>query len=70
MDFGTSKDVRLREEATLQFKAEFFNITNRANFRIPLMNVFGSSGLDPSAGRIEETVTTSRQIQVALKILF
>jgi hypothetical protein len=70
VDFGVSKDISLHEEATLQFKAEFFNITNRANFRIPLMNVFGSSGLDPSASRIEETVTTSRQIQLALKILF
>ncbi len=60
---------------TVQFKTEFFNIFNRANFTIPGVNLFVDSGggrvePDPTAGTITRTTTTSRQIQFALKILF
>jgi hypothetical protein len=32
-DFWLFKDTRLRERTSLQFRAEFFNILNRANFK-------------------------------------
>ena len=75
-DFGVSKSFTLHEETTLQFRAEFFNLFNRANFSQPGMDVFssidrqGNPVPEPSAGQIQSTTGTSRQIQFALKILF
>ncbi len=70
-DLGMTKDWALTEGATLQFKTEMFNIFNRANFGAPRMQIFGGrSTLDPAAGIITKTTTTSRQIQFALKIVF
>ncbi|MCH7803179.1 MAG: TonB-dependent receptor [Acidobacteria bacterium] len=75
-DFGVAKSFTLHEETSLQFKAEFFNLFNRANFSQPGMDVFtsidrnGDPVPDPSAGQITSTTGTSRQIQFALKILF
>ena len=67
----SSKDFTLREDAKLQFRAELVNVFDRANFSQPNMNLFGGGGIpDPTAGRITSTTTISRQIQVALKILF
>ncbi len=70
-DLGVTKDFALTEQADLQFKAEFFNIFNRANFGLPGMEIFGRNGVpDPTAGIITKSTTTSRQIQFALKIVF
>ena len=75
-DFGVAKSFTLHEETSLQFKAEFFNLFNRANFSQPGMDVFtsidrnGDPVPDPSAGQITSTTGTSRQIQFVLKILF
>jgi hypothetical protein len=52
----------------LQFRAEFFNILNHANFNTPNAVVFTPSGTSPTAGVITSTSTTSRQIQFALKL--
>jgi len=69
-DLGVTKNFKLHEEATLQFKAEFFNLFNRVNFGLPGLQVFNSRGLTSNAGLITDTITTSRQIQLALKLLF
>ena len=70
-DVGVTKSFALTEGADLQFKAEVFNLFNRANFGIPRMQVFGGGGTeDPTAGVITKSTTTSRQIQFALKIVF
>ncbi len=70
-DFGLTKNFALSEGVDLQFKTEVFNAFNRANFGIPIMNVIdGRGNLDPAAGAIFSTTTTSRQIQFALKIVF
>jgi hypothetical protein len=50
---------------------EFFNILNRANFTSPNDNrtIMDQSGnIVPFAGAITLTNTTSRQIQLALKL--
>ena len=66
-----TKSFALTEGADLQFKAEVFNLFNRANFGIPRMQVFGGGGAeDPTSGVITKSTTTSRQIQFALKIVF
>jgi len=67
-DLSAIKDMRLHERVNLQFRAEFFNILNHANFNTPNAVVFTPSGLSPTAGIITSTSTTSRQIQFALKL--
>ena len=70
VDFSAMKDTKIRERMTLQFRAEFFNILNHANFNSPNAVVFTTSGLSPTAGLITSTSTTSRQIQFGLKLLW
>jgi hypothetical protein len=70
-DFSLVKKTLVAEGTELQFRAEFFNILNRANFGSPGTRLFARAGTENgSAGRITGTTTTSRQIQLALKILF
>ena len=73
-DFSLTKNTAVSsvsEAFQVQFKAEFFNLFNRANFGIPRRLLFNSrSQRLASAGLITNTVTTSRQIQFGLKILF
>jgi hypothetical protein len=70
VDSSLFKDTRISERMTLQFRAEFFNIANHANFRIPNTVVFSGSSISSSAGIITATSTTSRQIQFGLKLIF
>ncbi|MGB6947539.1 MAG: TonB-dependent receptor [Bryobacteraceae bacterium] len=67
-DLSAIKDTRIHERLNLQFRAEFFNILNHANFNTPNAVVFTPSGTSPTAGVITSTSTTSRQIQFALKL--
>ncbi len=88
LDFSIVKDTaikKLGEAGKLQFRAEIFNILNRANFETPGIGISGgnTAGLVyagvlnqgqeaplSSAGKILHTAGTSRQIQLALKLLF
>jgi hypothetical protein len=58
----------------LQLRLELFNLLNRANFATPDRVVFAAASATeaalPTAGRITRTVTSSRQVQLAAKILF
>jgi hypothetical protein len=69
-DFSALKNTPIRERLTLQFRAEFFNLLNRANFNTPNAVVFTPTGVSPTAGLITSTSTTSRQIQFGLKLLW
>jgi len=69
-DFSMLKDTSLHERMRLQLRAEFFNILNHTNFSTPNLVVFTPSGLSPTAGVITSTSTTSRQIQLAAKLLW
>jgi hypothetical protein len=69
-DFSAMKDTKIRERLTLQFRAEIFNLLNRANFNLPNAVVFTPSGVSPTAGAITSTSTTARQVQFALKLLW
>jgi len=96
-DFSLLKQTKLTETMNLEFRAEFFNLFNHANFDVPV-NTQGPNGsggngdavfigrleppcqpasdryacgvLAPNVGRIQRTVTTSRQIQFGLKLIF
>ena len=69
-DFSAIKDTSIHEGLTLQFRAEIFNLLNRANFNTPNLIVFTPSGVSGTAGAITSTSTTSRQVQFALKLLW
>jgi len=69
-DFSALKDTRISERLNLQFRAEIFNLLNRANFNLPNAVVFTPSGVSPTAGVITSTSTPSRQVQFGLKLLW
>jgi hypothetical protein len=70
LDVSLFKSTPLAERASLQFRAEFFNVLNHANFGTPNATVFSGTAVSPSAGLITSTATTSRQIQFGMKIVF
>ena len=70
-DFSLNKSFALVEEKRLQFRAEFFNLFNRANFSLPDSTPFLTNGnRDSQGGRITSTRGTARQIQFGLKFTF
>jgi hypothetical protein len=75
-DFSVLKDTAISERLNLQFRAEIFNLLNRANFNTPNLIVFtpptatNLTGLSGTAGAITSTSTTSRQVQFGLKLLW
>ena len=69
-DFSTFKDTRIRESMEVEFRAEIFNLLNRANYNTPNLIAFTPSGVSGTAGAITSTSTTSRQTQFALKLLW
>lgn len=70
-DFSLVKNIPISEKRRVQLRAEFFNFFNRANFGLPLQTLFDSSGRRVgAAGRITDTVTTSRQVQLGLRFEF
>ncbi|MFP5205165.1 MAG: carboxypeptidase regulatory-like domain-containing protein [Acidobacteriota bacterium] len=69
-DFSLLKDTSIHEGTSVQFRAEFFNLLNRANFNTPNLVAFTPAGVSPTAGVVTSTATTSRQIQFALKLLW
>lgn len=58
------KDTRIKEQVTLQFRAEFFNLFNHPNFDLP-DNFF----LSPTFGQVL-SAQAPRRIQFGLKLLF
>jgi hypothetical protein len=75
LDSSVARNVRIRcfsEWCNLQFRFEAFNVVNHTNFLPPTassLQLFTQS-LTPitSAGKLTATSTTSRQLQLALKI--
>ena len=69
-DFSALKDTTLHERISLQFRAEIFNLLNRANFNTPSLITFTPTGVSGTAGAITSTSTTSRQIQFGVKLIW
>jgi hypothetical protein len=76
LDYSIKRSFPLRfwsETARLQFRTEMFNLLNRANFQPPLPNnlLLNTKGaLLATAGVINSTASTSRQIQLALRLVW
>ena len=69
--FKNNQIKRISETFNIQFRAEFFNVLNHANFLSPVANnaLFSANGAAvTTAGLITATSTSSRQLQFALKI--
>ena len=81
MDFSAFKTFRVTEKTKLEFRAEFFNLTNHPNFSPP---GFGGNGVVPAPGALNYLSPTTfgdinstrdglndqREIQFALKFYF
>lgn len=81
VDLSVVKHFRIDEKRSLQFRAEVFNLFNRANFDLPSnsedgeqMFTFNASAgtfsATPGRGQIFSTVGDSREIQFGLKFIF
>jgi hypothetical protein len=71
-DLSLTKKFSLSERLSMQFRSEFFNLFNRANFNNPnpVVYALATGGPSPTAGVITSTSTTSRQIQFGLKLVW
>jgi hypothetical protein len=64
-DLSLVKRIPLRESTNLEFRSEFFNLLNIANFGNP------ESSMDsPAFGQIQSTTVNARLIQFALRLAF
>ena len=64
VDFSLLKDIELGESATLQFRAELFNMLNTPNFLNP--NIFYGT---PGFGRVL-AARDGREVQFGIKLIF
>ena len=75
VDFSLMKRTRvaaLGESGAVEFRVEFFNLFNRANFDLPApsrMEIFTTDGVREDAGRVT-SAGASREIQFGLKLRF
>jgi hypothetical protein len=76
-DFSIFKAFQLTERFSLQFRSEFFNIFNHANFNAPgfggngVVSVSNATNFNSSNfGEIGSTRTAPRQVQFALKLYY
>lgn len=72
-----SLSTRIADQTVnFQFRAECFNLLNHSNFNLPTAGlngggIFSQAGIiNPAGAEITGTVTTSRQLQFALKVIF
>lgn len=65
LDLGIEKTFPLTENANLEFRTEFFNLTNTPKFGLPVNDQAASS-----FGVISSTASSPRIVQFALKFLF
>jgi hypothetical protein len=76
-DFALLKNTKwskLGEQGNFQFRVEAFNLFNRANFGVPSLTAFTGAADNEaplgSLGRIRNTVTSARQIQLGIRITY
>lgn len=76
-DVSLQKVFPINETRRVEFRAEMFNLANHPNFGVPAgitaftgVSAGGSPNIAANWGVISSTVTTARQVQLALKLVF
>jgi hypothetical protein len=69
VDTSFFKKFSITERANVQLRVEAFNILNHSNFFYPNSIVFQGNSYSQTAGQIT-AAATSRQLQLALKVIF
>jgi hypothetical protein len=78
LDLSIFKNIpvkKISDNFNVQFRTEFFNILNRANFAVPVApdntDIFDSNGAPTGvAGLLSSTTTSAREIQFAVKVVW
>ncbi|MGH9373933.1 MAG: TonB-dependent receptor [Vicinamibacterales bacterium] len=74
LDIALTKSPRIGDTARLELRVEAFNLLNRTNFGAPELRAFaGTRDGEPTLatlGRIGNTVTSARQLQVGVRVVF
>jgi hypothetical protein len=74
VDMSVVKHIGMPGAARLDVRLEVFNVFNRANFATPTLIAFaGTAAAEaplPTFGRIRSTVTSARQMQLGLRLVF
>jgi hypothetical protein len=77
VDLALVKRIRfdgLGPAGRLELRVEAFNIFNRANFGVPSLTAFAGTADNeaplPTFGRIRNTVTSARQVQLGARVIF
>jgi hypothetical protein len=71
IDFAIAKNTLIRERASLQFRAEAFNLFNHPNFAQPANSITSATfGQITSTRTARGDLGSSRQIQLGLKLIF
>jgi hypothetical protein len=81
LDFSLFKEMMLTERYRVQFRAEFFNLTNTPTFMLPSSNSPSMTCIgrtpgaacndnNPQFGKLSGSSATGRQIQFGLKLIF
>jgi hypothetical protein len=78
VDFSATKDVHVGARTRVQLRLEVFNLLNRANFNTPNLIVAVLQAppnatlpeISPTAGQVTSTSTTSRQMQLGVKVIW
>ncbi len=69
-DFSIFKNTQISDKATLQFRAEFFNLTNTPTFFLAAANDASLSVGTPNFGKLSNSTAVGRQIQFGMKCIF
>jgi len=69
-DLGLARQFKVTERVAIQFRSEFFNLPNHANFFLPGSTVTSSSLGTLSQAADQPNTGAQRQIQFALKVVF
>jgi hypothetical protein len=74
VDVSAMKRVPLGGDARLEVRVEVFNLFNRANFSNPTLIAFAGAAQNEAPlatfGRIRSTVTSARQMQLGVRLVF
>ena len=71
IDLTLTKRTQITESKSLEFRAEFFNLFNRAYFAAPQPFLMDKTGFhNGNEGRVSATAIPNREIQLGLKLVF